>query len=191
MKILVLILSILSFNVFPQDKIENLCRVITINNKQILYYTLPSIRIKGDRVFKYHKEKKQYNKLVRDVKIVYPYAKLSGLKIKEYDLKLSKIDDESSKEILMKTAENDLKKTFEKDIRDLTYSQGKILIKLIDRETGKTSYDIIKEFRGRIEAMLFQTVALMFGNNLKSEYDDIKEDKMIEDIVILIESGDV
>ena len=78
---------------------------------------------------------------------------------------------------------------FEKEVRKLTVSQGIILVKLIDRETGRTSYQVIKELKGNVTAFFWQGIARIFGNNLKTEYDPEGEDRVIEDIVLGIEAG--
>jgi len=91
--------------------------------------------------------------------------------------------DHYSSELKREYDEIENKTEFEKDIRDLTYTQGKILVKLIDRETGKTSYQIIKDFRGSIQAVFWQTLARIFDGNLKLEYDPFGDDKDIEEIV--------
>ncbi|MFA6923043.1 MAG: DUF4294 domain-containing protein [Bacteroidales bacterium] len=176
-----------------QEKIAGGIKVkaIVIDGDTIPYVELTEIKIFGNKIFKTNKEKRQWDRLVRNVKRVYPLAKIAGVKMKEYEAILIHIKDERSKKILMKNAENALKAQFEKDIRDLTYSQGKILVKLIDRETGKTSYQIIKEFRGAIQAIFWQTLARIFENNLKYEYDPFGEDKAIEEIILKIENGDI
>jgi len=162
-----------------------------IDGDTIAYICLPVVKIYAPRIFKSDKEERKWSKLVRDVKKVYPYAVLANEKIKEYDAELIKINSDSEKKRMMKIAEDDLKKQFEGDIRNMTYSQGKILIKLIDRETGNTSYEIVKEFRGMLSAFFWQSVARFFGANLKDEYDAAGDDKLIEEIVLLIQGGDL
>lgn len=78
---------------------------------------------------------------------------------------------------------------FEKEVKHLTVTQGIILVKLIDRETGRTSYQVIRELKGRFTAFLWQGIARIFGNNLKAEYDPDDKDRIIEDIVQGIEAG--
>lgn len=80
-------------------------------------------------------------------------------------------------------------KRFEKQVRKLTVTQGIILVKLIDRETGRTSYQVIKDLKGGFTAFFWQGIARIFGNNLKTEYDPENQDKVMEDIVLGIESG--
>ncbi|NTW31988.1 MAG: DUF4294 domain-containing protein [Bacteroidetes bacterium] len=134
---------------------------------------------------------KKYTKLIRDVKKTYPYAVIAEIKLNEYGEILSKITDENKKKKLMKEAEEEIKKKFTKDIEEMTFSQGKILIKLIYRQTGKTSYTIVKELRGNLRAFFWQTIARVFGANLKEEYDPTGKDKAIEEIVLQIENGTI
>jgi len=185
------LLICLSFNVKGQVVEGITLKGAIVDGDTIAYICLPVVRIYAPRIFKSDKEERKWSKLVRDVKKVYPYAVLANEKIKDYDAKLIKIDSESEKKRMMKIAEDDLKKQFEGDIRNMTYSQGKILIKLIDRETGNTSYQIVKEFRGVLSAFFWQSVARLFGANLKDEYDAAGDDKLIEEIVLLIQGGDI
>lgn len=166
-------------------------RAIYFQGDTIPYFTLPVVRIISERKFKNEKEKKRYTKLVRDIKKVYPYAKLAGYKILAYNEVISKIPEKKTRKILLDKAEDELKKEFSDDIKKLTFSQGRLLIKLIDRETGNTSFEIIKQLRGGLQAFIWQSLAKMFGNDLKSEYDPVGEDKLIEEIVVKIENGDL
>lgn len=89
----------------------------------------------------------------------------------------------------MKRAEDELRASFEKELRGLTISQGLILVKLIDRETSHTTYEVLQEFRGAAAAVFWQGLGRLFGYNLRVEYDPIGEDKMIEEIIQMIEAG--
>ena len=84
-----------------------------------------------------------------------------------------------------------MKAQFEEELKNLTVTQGQILIKLIDRQTDYTTYDVVKEMRGTFSAFMWQTMARLFGSTLKSEYDKAGEDKLIEDIIAQIESGEI
>jgi hypothetical protein len=84
-----------------------------------------------------------------------------------------------------------LRAQFENELVNLTITQGKILIKLVDRETGNTTYEVLKELKGGFSAFIFQGIARLFGSNLKSEYDAKEEDRMIEDIIVRIENGQI
>lgn len=124
-----------------------------------------------------------------NVKVVYPYAILAAAKLKEYDKALAQIENEKLRKTFIKKCEKDLRTEFEDELKALTVSQGKILMKLIDRESGKTTYEVVKQMRGAFQAAMWQTVARIFGHNLKSGYDAQVEDIMIERAVKLVETG--
>lgn len=132
---------------------------------------------------------RQYSSLERKVRKVYPMAKLAALKVAEYNRIYSNFKTERERKAYVKEAEKDLFRNFEGEIRHMSMSEGRILIKLIDRETKQTSFEIIKEFKGGFNAFFWQTVAKIFGHNLKSEYDAQNEDQMIEYIVMQIDMG--
>lgn len=134
---------------------------------------------------------KAYNKLRRDVLKAYPYARLAADQLKFISDSVSKIPSERERKRFLKRTESDLKAQFEKDLKKLTITQGRILIKLIDRETGETSYALVKELRGSIQAFFWQSIARLFGSNLKSEYNADQEDMLIEGIVRQIENGEL
>jgi hypothetical protein len=130
-----------------------------------------------------------YLKLRRDVLRAYPYAKLASMKLKYINDQVATMTNERQKKRFIKETERELKEEFEQDLKHLTVTQGRILIKLIDRETGNTSYALVKELRGTLQAFFWQGLARLFGENLKSEYDAAGEDQMIEQIVRQIENG--
>jgi hypothetical protein len=130
-----------------------------------------------------------FNKLRRDVLRAYPYAKLAAVQLRYINDSIAHFTNEHDKKKFIKETEKKLREDFEKDITKLTVTQGKILIKLVDRETGSTSYALVKELRGSIRAFLFQGLARLFGENLKSEFDGPGEDAAIEAIVKQIEKG--
>lgn len=139
--------------------------------------------------FESKRESVRYDKLVYNVRKVYPYAKLAGIKLKEYKKILDGMQDEKERKAFIKKAEKELEAQFGNDIRDLTFSQGKILIKLIYRETGNSSYEIVRELRGGFTAFIWQTLASLFGYNLKTTYEPEGEDQRIEKVVEMIEAG--
>jgi hypothetical protein len=134
---------------------------------------------------------KTYLKLRRDVLKAYPYAKLASVQLKFINDSILHIKNERAKRQFIKSTEKQLREDFEKDLKNLTITQGRILIKLIDRETGNTSYHLVKELRGSIQAFFWQGMARLFGENLKSEYEPAAEDIMIENIVKQIENGEL
>ena len=161
------------------------------NGDTIPLITLNPVYITSERIFKNKKQAEIYWKLKRDVKKVYPYAILAEAKLKEYNARLATMDTELERKEYMKKAEKELKKQFEGDLKKLTVTQGKLLIKLIDRQTGETSYELVKELRGSFSAFMWQSLAVIFGSNLKYEYDSKDKDKMIEQVIYLVESGEI
>ncbi|MES2133807.1 MAG: DUF4294 domain-containing protein [Bacteroidota bacterium] len=156
--------------------------------------TIPSIRFQDVYVYAdyIYKNKKQYEAWTRmkyNVKKVYPYAILAAAKLKEYNLILEKMPNEKSRKAYLKVIEKQLKAEFEEPMKDLTITQGRILLKLIDRETGNTSYQLVKDLRGDFQAFMWQSLARLFGSNMKSEYDPQGEDIMIERAIKLVEAG--
>jgi hypothetical protein len=134
-------------------------------------------------------DSKRFNKLIYNIKKVYPYAKMAGQKLRYYKTVLDTIRTEKERKLYIKKAQKELENQFGDEIKDLTFSQGKILIKLIYRETGNSTFDIVKELRGGFTAFIWQALARIFGYNLKTNYDPAGEDQMIEQIVLMIEEG--
>lgn len=128
-------------------------------------------------------------RLIYNIKKAYPFARMAGLKLQEYEQLLLNAETDRERRKLMKQAEDELKEEYEADLKKLTYSQGRILLKLIDRQTGETSYRLVQDLRGKFSAFFWQSFARVFGFNLKKEYDPEDEDKKIEEIVQLIEAG--
>jgi hypothetical protein len=129
--------------------------------------------------------------LVLYVQKVYPYSQIVSQQLFEIHAHLDEYKTEKQKKEYLKQKEKELKEQFEGQLRSLTFTQGKILIKLINRETGHTTFDIIKELKGSLNAFFWQSIARLFGSNLKLEYDAEGDDRMIEDIVIRIENGEL
>jgi hypothetical protein len=102
---------------------------------------------------------------------------------------LKNIPDEKSRKAYMKSVEKDVFAEYEDDMRQMTISQGRLLIKLIDRETQNTSYELIRDYRGKFSAGFWQSIARIFGTNLKEEYDPYGNDALIELLINEIEAG--
>jgi hypothetical protein len=164
--------------------------IITENGDTLPIVTLHPVSISENRTFANKREERKWSRLKRDVAKVYPYSKIAGKKLRSYnDMMVGKPELEQNR--LLKRAESELKKEFEGDIRNMTLNQGRILIKLIDRETGNSSYSLVKELRGSFQAFFWQSLARVFSTNLKETFNPYKnpEDKMIEDIIGSIEDG--
>ncbi len=124
-----------------------------------------------------------YNRLRNAVYVTYPYARRAGLIMNDINAKLVGITDKSARKKYINSREKDLKKEFTKPLTDLSIYQGKILMKLINRETGNNCYEIIKEYQGSLTARVYQTVAFFFNSNLKQPYEPLREDVVIEKLV--------
>lgn len=153
----------------------------TVKVKPVVYFS--------ERKFKNNRERNKYNRLARHVIKVYPYAKTINNIFKETEFVLAHMDNEREKKQYIKLKEKQLKKEFEDDIREMTYTQGRILIKLVDRETGHTTYELVRHFKGDMSAIFWQSIARIFSTNLKYEFDAKGDDKWIEEIVAKIENG--
>jgi len=169
--------------------IGTLVETVYYEGDTIPYAKLGVVTCSADRVFKNYRQKAAWDRLKYNVKKVYPYAILASAKLKEYDRVLATIPSESGKKAFMKLAEKQLKKEFSQELKNLSVNQGRILIKLIDRETGKTTYDIVKNMRGSFSAAMWQGVAIVFNSSLKSDYDADGEEKNIELAIKMIEDG--
>jgi hypothetical protein len=132
---------------------------------------------------------RQYRRLIYNVKTVYPYAKLAGVKFGEVSTHLQTLKTGKEQREYIKQVEQDILKQYEADLKNLSITQGRILIKLIDRETNKTSYEVVKDLRGSFQAAFWQAIARIFGSNLKTEFDPEGEDMMLNEIMIMIEKG--
>lgn len=165
------------------------CRAEVVGQDTFPMVVFNDVEIRTNFVFSTKRQREQWTRTKFNVKKVYPYAILAAAKLKEYDKALEKITNEDLKKAFIKVCEKDLRTEFEDELKGLTVSQGKILMKLIDRETEKTTYEIVKQLRGNFQAAMWQTVARLFGHNMKTEYDARVEDVMIERAVKLVEAG--
>lgn len=182
------------FGLFPangQNSVNQTHKATVQNGDTLPYIELPTFRYYAPRIFANRFEEAKYKRLVRNVKRVYPYARLAGVKFEEYSEELARIESEAQRRKKAKEIEEEIKNEFEGELRRLTISQGHILIKLIDRETRHTSYTVLKDFRGNFSAIFWQSFGRLFGYNLKSEYDPHEKDKLIEEIVQRIEQGTI
>jgi hypothetical protein len=132
---------------------------------------------------------RRHARLVYNVRRVYPYALIVRNEFGRINRLLATMPDEKDQRNFLQQYEKDLFQSYEGDMKKLTFTQGKILIKLIDRETQITSYDLIRQYRGKFSATFWQSIARIFGANLKTSYDAAGEDYLIEQVVREIEAG--
>ncbi|MCX6278864.1 MAG: DUF4294 domain-containing protein [Bacteroidetes bacterium] len=185
---LLLFLFIIS-KAFPQDTLKPTNQTQVVDGDTLTLVDLNAVMIFPPVKFDNKRQAVRFDRLVYNIKKVYPYAKLAGERLKYYKTVLDTIPLEKARKIYMKKAEKELQLKFGDQIKDLTYSQGKILIKLIYRETGNSTYDIVKELRGGFTAFIWQTLARIFGYDLRTAYEPEGNDQVIEQIVLMIESG--
>lgn len=152
---------------------------------------VPDVYIFPTKKFDNKREYRQYQKLIRNLKKTYPYAVLARKKLEQINTHMLTLRTERERKEYTKLVEDSLRKQFEAELTKLTISQGKLLIKLVDRETGQSSYELVKELRGTFQAVFWQTVARFFGSSLKVKYDPQGEDKLTEELLIMIMQGEL
>lgn len=156
--------------------------------------TIPWVKLKTVYVykplkFKNKREEREYSRLVRNVKKVLPIAnEINALIIETYEY-LMTLPNEKERQKHIRAVEKGLKEQYTSRMKKLTYSQGKLLIKLVDRQTNSTGYELVKAFMGPFKAGFYQAFAAIFGASLKKEYNPYGEDMLVERVVILVENG--
>lgn len=160
---------------------------ITPEGDTIAQSWLPPVQVSAIQTNRWKKYWQDWTRLRNAVYVTYPYAKSAGKIISEVNMQLAQVPDERQRKKIIKSREKDLKRDFADKVTNLSVYQGKVLMKLINRETGNNCYEIIKEFKGGFNAGFWQAVAFVFGSNLKQQYDAKGDDKEIEKIVKEVE----
>ncbi len=140
-------------------------------------------------VFKNKSQERFYWRTVRDVKKTLPFAKELAKEMQLADYQLAQLPDDKARRKWWRQHEKYLFKKYEQDFRKMTASQGQMLMKLMDRESDRTSYEIIKHYRGKASANFWQFIAKLFKNDLKEEYDAADKDRIVERVINLVEAG--
>lgn len=185
------LISGITLFVNAQENESQTLHVKIVDGDTIPYVRLREVEVYALKIPKTHKGRKKLTKLVKNVKRVYPYAKMAGIQLSRYDEELREAKNDRERKKIMKKAEKELQERYGGELRKMNFSQGKILIKLIDRETGETSYNLVQELRGNFTAFFYQAFARLWSYNLKTNYDPEGEDKQIEVIVRMIERGQI
>lgn len=154
-------------------------------------FTLPDVTVEAVMSAKARRQAARVDRLTCNVQKVFPYALVTAQLLDQYEHDLRAIANEHDRELYLKLAEAELRAEFEEELKNMTQSQGRLLIKLIDRETGQTSYELVKQLRGSFNAWVWQGVAKLFGNDLKSGYDPEGDDAVVESIVRRIENREL
>ncbi|MEI9934901.1 MAG: DUF4294 domain-containing protein [Ferruginibacter sp.] len=188
--LLIFLFSIKSKNALAQyGKNDTLTLgAIIVDGDTLPFRTLDDVSVYGwmtkEQSQAYAQAREAWTQLRNAVYVTYPYAKRASVILNDINAHLANIPDESDRKKYIKSREKELKREFEAPITNLTIYQGKILMKLINRETGNNCYDIIKEYKGGLTARLYQTVAFFFDSNLKQPYDPNGDDAQMEKIVL-------
>lgn len=173
----------------PEKKPEKTTFAEVINGDTVPVAVLGSVYSFPKENFKSASEERYYWKLVRDVKIVYPLSRIVYFTLLETMNYMETLPDPKDRERHLRRMEKDLVKEYEPVLRKMTYTQGKILLKLINRECSSSPYDLIKAYRGSFAASFWQGIGSLFHADLKGGYDPSTKDYTLERIVIKIEQG--
>lgn len=155
----------------------------------ITVIVMPELPVYPPLKFKNRREAMRYNRLVYNVKKTLPIAKLVNQTIAETYEYIEKLPTKKEKDAHIRAVEKGIKKQYTPQMKKLTYSQGKLLIKLVDRECNQSSYEIVKAFFGPFKAGFYQAFAAIFGASLKKDYDPEADDRLTERVVRLVEAG--
>ena len=158
--------------------------------------TIPCVQLRTVYIFrplkfKNEKERLEYSRLIRNVKKVYPISREINQAIIETYEYLQTLPNEKARQKHIKRVEKGLKEQYTPRMKKLSFAQGKLLIKLIDRQSNSTSYELVKAFMGPFKAGFYQTFAALFGASLKKEYDPQGEDKQTERVELMVENGQI
>ncbi|WP_407428257.1 DUF4294 domain-containing protein [Arcticibacter sp.] len=172
-------------NDIPVKGINDTIRVAVTRDdmgNMIPWIPLSDVWVTNTRIFKSPEARQKFNRLRYNVLKVLPYAKFARNRYSRLHEELELTSNKKEQRKLVKACEKEIKEMFNKEIKNMTITQGEILIKLIDRETGNSSYELVKELKGGFRAFCYQSVAKVFGHNLKQKYDPAQE-RDIENII--------
>lgn len=186
-KILFLILLITSYGAQAQSRFgvndTIVTQAIVYNGDTLEYKVLDDVVLFSRMTLAQKMAAEKYNRLRNAVYVTYPYARRAGMVMNDINAKLATISNEEERRKYIKSREKELRKEFTEPLTNLSVYQGKVLMKLINRETGNNCYDIIKEYKGAFTARVYQTVAFFFNSSLKQPYDPQNDDLVIERLV--------
>lgn len=164
--------------------------ILLVEGQDTLYWGfLHEINVYPQMVFRTKQQERFYWKTVRDVKKTLPYAKLIVADMMVADREMALLTDKKARAKWWRQYERFLYKKYEKDFRHMTASQGRMLMKLLDRESDKTSYELIRYYKNKASADFWQFIAKLFKNDLKEGYDGRDKDQIIERVITLVEAG--
>ncbi|TDQ77259.1 DUF4294 domain-containing protein [Sphingobacterium yanglingense] len=170
---------------YGEGKAETVAYYLTTklaSGEVVPWFPIEEVVVRAQREWKSEEEKNRYMRLKRNVLRVLPYAIYAQRRYEQLDRDLALVSSKRDEKMLIKACEQEIKEKITNEVKNLSVSQGKILIKLIERQTGNTSYDLVKDMKGSVTAFVYQGVARVFGHNLKSTYNPT-EDFEIENII--------
>lgn len=169
---------------YPREGKNDTIKTLSANvdGEMIPWIVTAEVKITDTRIFKSQADKDAFNRLRYNIYKVIPYAHFAGSRYRQLQRDLALTGDKKKQKVLIVACETQIKDLFKKEVENLTISQGEVLIKLIDRETNNTSFELVKELKGGFNAFLLQSVARVFGHNLKETYDK-DEQRDIEQIL--------
>ena len=185
----IVLLAAFGCQVFAAEQYLDSCMIRVQDGDTIYLAYLHEVWVYPPLKFKNKKQEKFYWRTVRDVKKCLPYAKSITKDMAYADEQLAQLPDQKARKKWWRAYEKQLFKKYEKDFRGMYASQGKMLMKLLDRETNKTSYDLIRQYKSKSTADFWQFIAKLFKNDLKDEYDATDKDRIIERVINLVEAG--
>ena len=164
-------------------------RPVIIDGEPVWDYLMPELPVYKPMKFKSERERQQYNRLVNNIKRVLPLARKANMMLTETFEVLETLPTKEAKDAHIKAVERDIKAQYTPEMKKLTYSQGKLIIQLVDRECNQQAFEIVQAFLGPARAAFYQVFAWTFHASLKKEYDPNGDDRLIERIVRQIETG--
>ncbi len=159
------------------------------DNDTLIHKNIKQVVVFPEREFKNNRQRRRYTRYILKVKKVYPLAVEARKLLDKYEPIYSAMDDKRDRKKMMKNLEKELLAEHKEELKKWSISDGRILLKLINRETERTPYSLIQDFRGDFSAVFWQGIARLFRNDLKAGYDPEEEDKILEEIVTMIELG--
>lgn len=188
------LISITYTDIYAQSKDEYVppggARLLAqvVGKDTILLAYLHDIWVFPRKVFKNKEQERFFWRTVRDVKVALPYAKLVANELSKINYKLVDLKSDSDRKKYLKQFEKEVFKKYEADLKKLSVNQGRLLMKLIDRECNQSTFELIRSYKGTVSAYFWQGLALVFGSNLKTGYDASDKDKIIEKVILLVEA---
>ena len=187
----IIVLLAISMQMMAAENHMDSC-MLRIENGDTMYLAwLHEVWVYPPLKFKNKKQERFYWRTVRDVKKCLPYAKMITADMAYADAELAKLPDQKARKKWWRSFERQLFRKYEKDFRGMYASQGRMLMILLDRETDRTSYDLIKQYKGKAAANWWQFIAKLFRNDLKEEYDATDKGRIVERVINLVEAGEL